>query len=117
MLTQEKANLITEYLSKDINHTKELLDREPEVVLAELNAAGIDCELEELVAYGEILNNAVAMSQKSELNEEDLEQVAGGAGVTITAGLILALGGSLVAGAAVGGAAVYVTYKVVTKGW
>lgn len=115
MLTQEKANLITEFLSKDIEYTKTLLEMEPEAVLAELHAAGIDCELDELVEYGKILNSAVAMSQKAELDEADLEQVAGG--VAITAGLILGLAGCLAAGAAVGGTAVFVTYKVVTKGW
>ena len=103
MLTQFKADQISEYLSKDIEHTKELLDMEPELVLNELKAAGIECELEELVENGDVLNKAVAMSQKNELNEEDLEQVAGG--VAITAGLILGLAGCLVAGAAVGGAA------------
>lgn len=115
MLTQEKANIITEFLSKDIEYTKTLLDMEPEEVLAKLQAAGIDCELDELVKYAEALNSAVAMSQKAELDEDDLEQVAGG--VAITAGLVLGLAGCLAGGAAVGGTAVYVTYKVVTKGW
>lgn len=115
MLTQEKANQITEYLSKDIEHTKELLDMEPSVVLAEIKAAGIECELDELVEYGKVLNSAVEMSQKEELNEDDLEQVAGG--VVITAGLILGLAGCLAAGAVVGGTGVYVTYKIVKKGW
>ena len=116
MLTQEKANVITEYLSKDIEHTKELLDAEPEVVLAELKAAGIECDLDELKEYSEVLNAAVVVSQKGELNEEELDQVAGGS-ITITAGLILGLAGCLVAGAVVGGTAVFVTYKIVKKGW
>ena len=73
MLTQEKANLISDYLYKDIDHTKELLDAEPEAVLAELKAAGIDCELEELVEYGNALNSAMAATQSGELNEEDLD--------------------------------------------
>lgn len=115
MLTQDKANLITEYLSKDIEYTKTLLDMEPEVVLAKLQAAGIDCELDELVEYGKALNSAVAMNQKSELDADDLEQVSGG--VVITAGLILGLAGCLAAGAAVGGTAVHVTYVAVKKGW
>ena len=117
MLTQEKADLITEYLSKDIEHTKELLDAEPEVVLAELKASGIECELDELKEYGEALNSAVALSQKGELSEDELNQVAGGEPITITAGLVLGLAGSLVAGAVVGGLAVFAVYKIVKKGW
>ena len=65
MLTQFKADQISEYLSKDIEHTKELLDMEPELVLNELKAAGIECELEELVENSDVLNKAVAMSQKN----------------------------------------------------
>lgn len=115
MLTQEKANQISEFLSKDIERTKKMLDMEPADVLVEIKAAGIECELEELMEYGKALNAAIVMSQKEELNEEDLEQVAGG--VVITAGLILGLAGCLVAGAAVGGTAVFVTYQVVKRGW
>lgn len=115
MLNQEKANQITEFLSRDIAHTKAMLDMAPETVLAELGKAGIDCTLEEIKEYGKTLNSAIEASQKEELSEEDLEQVSGG--VAITAGLILGLAGCLAAGAAVGGTAVYVTYRAVKGGW
>lgn len=115
MLTQEKADQITTFLSRNIEHTKELLEMAPETVLVEINSAGIECNLDELVEYGKVLNSAIELSQKDELTEQDLEQVSGG--VVITAGLILGLAGCLVAGAVVGGTAVYITYRAVKGGW
>ena len=115
MLTQEKTNLITEYLSRDIEYTKTLLDKAPEEVAAELTAAGIECSVEEIVAYGKALDSAVASLQSDELDESSLDQVAGG--VVITGTLILGLAGCLAAGAAVGGIAVTGTYHVVKHGW
>ena len=115
MLTQEKADQITSFLSQDIDRAKVLLEMEPEEALAEINSAGIECSLNEIKEYGKVLCSAIEITQKGELNEDDLQQVAGG--VIITAGLILGLAGCLVAGAAVGGTAVFVTYQVVKNGW
>lgn len=115
MLTQEKADQITSFLSRDIDHARVLLEMEPAEALAEVNAAGIECSLDDIKEYGKVLCSAMEVAQKGEFSEEDLDQVAGG--VVITAGLILGLAGCLVAGAAVGGTAVFVTYQAVKRGW
>ncbi|MBQ9252451.1 MAG: hypothetical protein IJ188_07440 [Clostridia bacterium] len=89
MLTQEKADIITKYLGDNEDIRNKLFDLEPLEATKELNAAGIDCTVQELVEYGKALEMALA---QDELSPEQLESVAGGtAGATvIIAGVTIA---------------------------
>lgn len=95
MLTQERADILTNYLSADVNKTEALLGMEPADALAEINAAGYDFTVEELNAYAQALKFAKA---GGELNTEELENVAGGFGL-VAAGLCIV--GGIVVGIAV----------------
>ena len=78
MITQEKADLLTELLSDEERATK-LLGLEPSEALNEINALGYDFTLGEIKEYGTLVKNA----QKSNLQGEELafnalDEVAGG---------------------------------------
>lgn len=94
MLTQERADIISQYLADDQERAKALVALEPAEALVQINAAGYDFTVEELVEYCEALKLAVA---DGELNADDLDNVSGGAVVSV--GIMIACGvGGFVAG-------------------
>lgn len=88
MLTQERADKLTQYLEEDTNRTKMLFELEAEDAARKINADGYDFTAEELLDYGKALQ---AAASKEELDVEDLEQVAGGV-VTVSIGIMIACG-------------------------
>lgn len=81
VLTEEKVKVIAEYLMADKERAQHLLEMAPEEAAKEMNEAGCNVTVDELVEFG------VAMSQvsgKEELSEADLDNVAGGLGVFAT---------------------------------
>lgn len=76
MLTQERAQILANYLNADIDRAKKLLEMAPEAAMNEINAAGHDFTVEEIVEFGKQLQAAAA--QEGELDEEALNNVAGG---------------------------------------
>lgn len=101
MLTQERADLLTKILSADINSAQELLAKEPEEALVEINNSGNDFTIEELKEYCLAFKNSVI--QEGELTEESLDEVSGG--VVVTVGLVCGLGACFAGGVAIGVAA------------
>lgn len=102
MLTQERAESLTNFLTADADKAKALLEMEPEAALAEINAAGFDFTVEELNEYCEAFKATVAQGQ-GELNDSELDNVAGG--IVLTAGMVWGLAGCFAGGAAIGVAA------------
>ena len=92
MLTQERADVLTNYLTADAERGQALLDMEPAEAMERINADGYDFNLEEINEYARALKMAQA---GGELNAEELDDVAGGFGV-------LAAGGCILGGAVVG---------------
>ncbi|MCL1917448.1 MAG: hypothetical protein FWG14_03900 [Peptococcaceae bacterium] len=75
MLTQERADILTDILNADETRAEALLDLEPEEALKQINALGNDFTLDELHEYGKVLE---AASKQGELDAESLDDVAGG---------------------------------------
>lgn len=97
MLTQERADIISQFLADDQERARMLLDLEPEEALEKINAAGHDFTVEELIEYCDALKLAIA---DGELNADDLDNVSGG--VVVSVGVMIACGvGGFVAGFAV----------------
>lgn len=95
MLTQERADIISQFLADDQERAKTLLDLEPEQALEVINAAGNDFTVEELVEYCDALKLAI---NDTELKPDDLDAVSGGS-VTVSVGVMIACGvGGFVAG-------------------
>ena len=94
MLTQERANAITAYLTSDVAKAEELLNMDVVDALAKMNADGYDFTIEELKAYVAELKNV----KTGELDAEDLDKVAGGFGITAA---LLCVGGGIILGVAV----------------
>lgn len=95
MLTQERADIISQFLADDQERAKTLLDLEPEQALEVINAAGNDFTVEELVEYCDALKLAI---NDIELKPDDLDAVSGGS-VTVSVGIMIACGvGGFVAG-------------------
>ena len=76
MLTQERANELSEIINSNKERAKELLENEPEVALAYINALGNDFTLSEIKEYGKAVKALVA--QQGDLDADALESVSGG---------------------------------------
>ena len=76
-MTTERINEISSYLAKDVEATKKLLDMDPADAAAKLVEEGFAVTADELIAYGDALKELGA-SKEGELDEADLENVAGG---------------------------------------
>ena len=76
-MDNERINEISNFLAKDIEATKKLLDLDPEKAAEQITAQGFEVTATELVEYGEKLKELGA-AKKDELDEADLENVAGG---------------------------------------
>ena len=77
MLTQERAELLVQYLTSDEERTERLSALSVEEVVGEINKEGHDFTVEELRAFGEGVI-AIAERENGELNAEQLQDVAGG---------------------------------------
>ena len=76
-MNNERINEISNFLAKDIEATKKLLDLDPEKAASEITTKGFEVTADELVEYGEKLKE-MGGANKDELNETELENVAGG---------------------------------------
>jgi hypothetical protein len=101
-MQQEKVELLTQYLTSDPERAKELLELDPKEAVKRINADGYDFTVDELNEYNKALKAVVA--QEGELNEGELESVAGGIVLTGTmvAGLLLCFAGGTAIGVAAG---------------
>lgn len=102
MLTTERAQVLTNYLTADPENAQKLLAMEPENALAVINGAGHDFTREELCEYCDAFKAAVTQSSldNGELNPGELDQVAGG--VVLTTGIVLGLAACFAGGMAIG---------------
>ena len=77
MLTQERADMLTSFISSDLERGSKLLSLDAEEALKQINAYGNDFTLSELAEYGKALKAEVEET-KGELDPEALDGVAGG---------------------------------------
>lgn len=75
MLTNERAELIGNYLTADKERAAALLALSPEEAVAKINAEGHDFTADEIEEFGK---NLKAAAQADELDENALEDVSGG---------------------------------------
>lgn len=91
-LTNERAEMLANYLTADKDRAEELLKLSPEEALEKINADGNDFTAGEISEFGDELADMVAkINSGEELDVDALEQVSGGGPV-----------GTIVAGVAVG---------------
>lgn len=96
-LTEDKAKIISEYLMADKERAQRLLEMVPEEAAKEMNIAGCDIDVDELVEFGSVM---AQVANKEELSDEDLDNVAGGLGIIAT--YAIAAGVAAVVGYGVG---------------
>ena len=77
-MTSERINEISQYLAKDLEGTKALLDMDASDAAAKLSAGGFAVTAEELIGYGEEIKKIAGADENGELGENDLVNVAGG---------------------------------------
>lgn len=77
-LTDERAEMIANYLTEDDGRATQLFELFPAEVQKKINADGYDFTLEEIQEFGSKLQ-IVAASRNGELSESSLTDVTGGA--------------------------------------
>lgn len=97
-ITNERAEVLSAYITSDMERAQRLLNMPIGEALVEINADGNDFTTEELAEFGEQIKVAIATQQNNngELNEVALDNVSGGLVVSaavFTAGVTLFLGG------------------------
>lgn len=86
VLTNERAEMLANYLMGDSDRAKELLAKSPEDAMKEINADGNDFTVDEIVAFGEQVKSVMAnANEKGELAESALDNVSGGLAFSIGA--------------------------------
>ncbi|GHU49178.1 hypothetical protein FACS1894127_1790 [Clostridia bacterium] len=88
MLTQERADVLTEFLSSDRERAKKLLALSADEALVQINELGHDFTIVEVNEYGKALEAVVV--QGGELDINVLDNVAGG--IVFTTGALIGLG-------------------------
>ena len=79
ILSNERAEKLSAYLTADIERAKTLINLSPEEAVAKINADGFDFSVDEIMEFGEQLQKVVAsQSEDGELSEEALGEVGGG---------------------------------------
>ena len=78
-LTEERAELLVNYLGEDTDRTENLLQMTPEEAVEAINADGYDFTPEELKEFCETVQKTVALRNSGgELDDEALDSVSGG---------------------------------------
>ena len=109
VLTGERAELLSNYLTADTERARKLVDLPAEEALAQINADNHDFTLEELKDFRDVMVQISKKNEDGELTDEDLTEVAGG---IIISGAVLAAGVTLFT------AGVTFGYKVARdRGW
>lgn len=99
MITNAKVEALNKYLASDSVNAESLFAAEPAEALVQINKAGLDFTLDELMEYSTVLK--AALSSDCELQESDMDMVAGG--VVVSLGLCAAyVVGGLIFGVGVG---------------
>jgi lactobin A/cerein 7B family class IIb bacteriocin len=106
MLTMERANMISDYLSQDAERTKELFNLMPSEAVEKINADGFDFTVEEITEYGENLKKIADKNGNGELDANELDDVSGG----LATAAIVAIYGAVALGGFGTGVCAY-------KGW
>ena len=89
VLTNERSEKLSEYLTTDIERAKILINLTPGEAAAKINADGFDFTVDEIMEFGEQLQKvAASQSEEGELSEEALSEVAGG--IVISAAVLAA---------------------------
>ena len=110
VLTNDRAEKLSAYLTADIERAKGRIELSPEEAAAKINADGFDFTAEEIKEFGDELQKVAAVqSEGGELSEDALSEVAGG--IVISAAV-------LAAGVTLFTAGVTFGYKVARdRGW
>jgi lactobin A/cerein 7B family class IIb bacteriocin len=109
VLTDERAKKLSDYLVSDVERAQRLVDLPADEALVLINAEGNDFTIDEIKDFGLVMEHVSQSNKDEELNEEELEEVAGG--IVITSAV-------LAAGVALFTAGVTFGYKVARdRGW
>lgn len=79
-MSQEKIELLMNYLKADDARAEKLLDMDAQEAASVLAADGIAVTADELKAFGEEIAASAQASQTGELDESSLDGVSGGCG-------------------------------------
>jgi len=86
MLTQERAEKLSDFLATDPERAQKLFALGAEEALSQINALGNDFTLDEISEFGQELTKAFAQDTGEELDADALDDVAGGGWFTDTFG-------------------------------
>lgn len=87
VLSNERAEVLANYLTADTNKAKELLDLPAEDAVKAINADGYDFTADELKDFGEVMQKVSSVANENgEIDVESLDNVAGG--VVISAAVL-----------------------------
>ena len=88
-ITNERAELLAQYLNADADRAKKLFETEVEKAVEIINDDGYDFGVEELQEFDLALQYVAARSSgEVELTEDSLENITGGLGVLEAIGII-----------------------------
>ena len=82
-LTNERAEVLSNYLHADVERAKLLLTLEPDKAVEKINQDGYDFTCEEINDFGEVIRT---VASEEEFDEETLDSVSGG---SITLGALV----------------------------
>lgn len=99
MLTVERAETLTNFLKSDPARTEMLFGLESEEALKSINANGFDFTIDELNEYCAEFKKVMVQGE-GELDEAQLENVAGG--LVLTGAMVVGLAACFVGGTAIG---------------
>ena len=87
-LTGERAEMLSNYLTADIDRARKLVDLPAEEALALINADNHDFTIDELKDFRDVMVQISKKSEDGELDDSALEEVAGG--IVISAAVLAA---------------------------
>ena len=89
MILQERADLLSKVLNSDQERIAKLAGLEASEALKEINDLGYDFTLKEIEEYATLVRKAQkGLTEGEELNMGELDEVAGGGSVAVSAGPI-----------------------------
>lgn len=90
MLTDEKVQKLTDFLSSDPERMEKLFEMDVEKAQAQINAEGYDFTVDELKEFAQAVVN-VAKKNNGELDAESLDNVSGGVLTVATVSCVCAI--------------------------
>lgn len=94
MSFESVVTFVNELGQSDPELLEQLSESSPEQVLALARSRGVDATLDDVVAVGSAIEQALTSRGDDELNDEALDNVSGGLSIVVRPGVIVSPGGA-----------------------